>query len=202
MDIEKLIPISIYEFSLLKTKYVDFKNVVIEEKEIKENGIILLPLKVYWLPKVRCEMPEDYYYFEFVREWDECYVVFNIADGIATGLRIQNHGVLHYMDFCYMATVYYLKYLKRPESEECQHQFDTFNREVTEWLKSLVREIIINPKGNFKNDFFKKDTYFQSRQDKTEVYYIIYEWWKKLQKGKVEFIDTSNKGTVFIAKND
>ena len=202
MELQKTLPLSIYEFSLLKTKYVDFKNTVIDKEMIKEDGIILLPLKIHWLPKIRCEITEDYYYFENVREWDECYVVFNIIDGEATGLRIQSHGVLHSLDFCFMATVYYLRHLKHPESEECQHQFDTFNREVMEWLKSLIREIIIEPKGIFKKDFFKQDTYFQLRQDNKEIYYIIYEWWKKLQKGEADFIDVLNNSTVFIANND
>lgn len=202
MDLQKTLPIAIYEFSLLNTKYVDFKNAVIREDLINEDGMILLPLMVHLLPKVRCEITEDYYYFENVREWDECYVVFNVMDRIATGLYITSRGVRHCMDLCYMGTVDYLRYLKRPEADKCQNLYDIFNREVMGWLKSLIRDIILNPKGNFKNDFFKKDTYFQLRHEDKDIYYIVYEWWNKLQKGKTDFIDILDNDTVFIAKND
>ena len=209
MELKKYVPMAIYELSLLKTKYVDFKNAVIRDDLINEDGIIFLPLQIHLLPKVRCAITEDDYIFENVREWDECHVVFNIMDGIATGLYITNRGVQHCMDLCYMGTVDYLKHISHPEADKCQYQYETFNQEVMEWLKSLVRSIILNPKGIFKKDFFKKDTYFHLRQDKTDIqqdntdiYYIIYKWWEKIQKDKIDFVNVMDDGTVFIANND
>ena len=129
---KKYLPISIFEFSLLKTKYVDFKHAVIDKDMIDEDGVILLPLRTYWLPKAKCEIMEEDYFYENTRNWSECYVVFNLYDRKATGLRIVNNGVLHDRALCYMATIPYLRKLKRPEADKCQNLYDTFNKEVME----------------------------------------------------------------------
>ena len=199
MELQKYLPISIFEFSLLKTKYVDFKHAVIDKDMIDEDGVMLLPLKIRSLPETNCEITEDDYFFEDVRGWDECYVVFNLYDRKATGLKIENRCILHDRALCYMGTIPYLRKLNRPEASRCQRLYDTFNKEVMEWVKSLIREVIINPKGEFKKDFIKYDTYFQTRESERDVYYIIYKWWKTLYNKDIKFIDFCGKD-VYIAE--
>lgn len=199
VELQKYLPISIFEFSLLKTKYVDFKNTVIDKDMIDEDGIILLPLRTYWLPKAKCEIMEEDYFYENTRNWSECYVVFNLYDRKATGLRIVNNGILHDRALCYMATIPYLRKLKRPETDKCQNLYDTFNKEVIEWVKSLIREVIINPKGEFKKDFIQNDTYFQTRESERDVYYIIYKWWRTLYNKDINFVDFCDRD-VYIAE--
>lgn len=42
--------------------------------------------------------------------------------------------------------------------------YDEFNSKVMEWLKSRIRDIIENPKGDFVSDKIDQDTYFQLRE--------------------------------------
>lgn len=70
--------------------------------------------------------------------------------------------------------------------------------------KEQIRAIMPDVKGEFVNEKFMKDTYIQARQHNGQnIYYVIYRWWKKVAKGKVNFVDITNgEGTVFVALND
>lgn len=68
-----------------------------------------------------------------------------------------------------------------------------------EWVKSLIREVIINPKGEFKKDFIERDTYFQTRESERDVYYIIYKWWRTLYNKDINFVDFCGRD-VYIAE--
>lgn len=67
-----------------------------------------------------------------------------------------------------------------------------------------IRAIMPDVKGEFVNEKFMKDTYIQARQhNEQNIYYVIYRWWEKVAKGKVDFADIVNgKGTVYVALND
>ena len=70
--------------------------------------------------------------------------------------------------------------------------------------KEQIRAIMPDVKGEFIKDRFMKDTYIQARQHNGQnIYYVIYLWWEKVAKGKVDFADIVNgKGTVYVALND
>lgn len=70
--------------------------------------------------------------------------------------------------------------------------------------KEQIRAIMPDVKGEFIKDRFMKDTYIQARQHNGQnIYYVIYRWWEKVAKGKVDFADIVNgEGTVFVALND
>ena len=70
-------------------------------------------------------------------------------------------------------------------------------------IKEQVRAIMTDVKGEFVADKFIKDTYFQVRQHNGEnIYYVIYRWWEKVAKGKVDFIDIDNgEEAIFVALN-
>ena len=83
--------------------------------------------------------------------------------------------------------------------------YDEFNSKVMEWLKSRIRDIIENPKGDFVSDKIDQDTYFQQRElNHNDIYYVIYQWWNKVLNNHVDFINATGneKGSVFIALND
>ena len=83
--------------------------------------------------------------------------------------------------------------------------YDEFNSKVMEWLKSRIRNIVKNPKGDFVSDKIDQDTYFQQRElNHNDVYYVIYQWWNKVINNHVDFINMagSEKGQFFIALND
>lgn len=70
--------------------------------------------------------------------------------------------------------------------------------------KLQIRAIMPDVKGEFVNDKFMKDTYIQARRHNGQnVYYVIYRWWEKVAKGKVDFVDIVNgEGTVYVALNN
>ena len=58
--------------------------------------------------------------------------------------------------------------------------YDEFNSKVMEWLKSRIRNIVKNPKGDFVSDKIDQDTYFQQRElNHNDVYYVIYHETRK-----------------------
>ena len=77
------------------------------------------------------------------------------------------------------------------------------NKEQIRAMKQ-IRAIMPDVKGEFIKDRFMKDTYIQARQHNGQnIYYVIYCWWEKVAKGKVDFVDIVNgEGTVYVALNN
>lgn len=201
MDLSKIIkPINLYQLSLLNVDYIDFDNSV-----INSDGTVDIMLDTQKIPKPSCAVNIDDWVFENLSDSDECYVKFNPEQGVAEGIFIEYYAVLHKYEFVYITTLFFMKELNHSEYIRYKHMYDEFNSNVMEWVKSRIRDIIPNTKGNFLSDQIEKDTYFQKREyNHSDIYYIIYQWWDKVLNNHVDFINAtgSENGSVFIALND
>lgn len=201
MDLLKITPIVLYQLSLLNTEYIDFDNSV-----ICKDGTANIMIDTRKIPKPNFKVNDKDWIFKDLSDSDECYVKFNPEQGIAKGLFVEYYAVLHKYDSVYIAVIYYMKELNHPEYKKYKHMYDEFNSKVMEWVKSRIRIMLPDTKGNLIDDVIKKDTYFQKRKyGHSDIYYIIYQWWKKVLKNKVSFVNAvgdSENGSVFIALND
>lgn len=195
MDLPKITPIELYQLSLLNIEYIDFDNSV-----ICKDGTVNIMLDIHRIPKPNFEINDKEWIFKNLSESDGCYVKFDPEQGIAKGLFIEFHAVLQY-EFIYG----FMEELNHPEYKKYKCMYDKFNSKVMEWIKSRIRIIIQDTKGNLIDDTIKKDTYFQKREcNHNDVYYIVYQWWKKVLKNSVSFTNVASdeNGSVFIALND
>lgn len=201
MDLSKTItPINIYQLSLLNVEYIDFDNSV-----VCDDGTVNLVLDTQKIPNPSFAVSIDDWVFENLPESDECYIKFNSEQGIAEGIYIEYYAVLHKYEIVYIESLFFMRELNHSEYIKYANMYDEFNSKVMEWLKSRIRDIIPNAKGNFRSDYIEQDTYFQKREhDHNDIYYIIYQWWNKVLSNHVDFINAtdSEKGAIFIALND
>ena len=201
MDLSNIIkPINLYQLSLLNVDYIDFDNSV-----INSDGTVDIMLDTQKIPNPSCALNIDDWVFENLSDSDECYIKFNPEQGVAEGIFIEYYAVLHKYEFIYVTTLFFMKELNHSEYIRYKHMYDEFNSKVMEWVKSRIRDIIPNTKGNFISDQIEEDTYFQKREyNHSDIYYIIYQWWNKVLNNHVDFINAtgSEKGQFFIALND
>ena len=200
MDLSKIKPINLYQLSLLNVDYIDFDNSV-----INSDGTVDIMLDTQKIPKPSCTVNIDDWVFENLSDSDGCYIKFNPEQGAAEGIFIEYYAVLHKYEFIYVTTLFFMKELNHPEYIRYKRMYDEFNSKVMEWLKSRIRNIVKNPKGDFVSDKIDQDTYFQQRElNHNDVYYVIYQWWNKVINNHVDFINMagSEKGQFFIALND
>lgn len=186
-----------YAFSLFDPDLIDF-----DMLECDKYGIISLPLITSKLPK-----PNE--------SFDNEDIMMMIADAINCGDMWFTYDPIHhrveelvissgcvYQQISCDSSIYFMGQAKHPEYELYKISYDNFVADIKEELKKQIRKFITDVKGNFVNDKFIKDTYFQSRQfgDK-KIFYGIHNWWKGLCEGEINFIDVVNgEGTVFIAR--
>lgn len=200
MDLSKITPIVLYQLSLLNTEYIDFNNSV-----ICKDGTVNIMLDTRRIPKPNFKVDDKDWILKNLSESNECYIKFDPEQGIAKGLFIEFYAVLHKYEFVYIAVICYMKELNHPEYQKYKCMYDEFNSKVMEWIKSRIRIIFQDTKGNLIDDIIKKDTYFQKREyNHNNVYYIVYQWWKKVLKSSVSFTNVASdeNGSVFIALND
>ena len=200
MDLSKIKSINLYQLSLLNVEYIDFDNSV-----ICNDGTVNIMLDTQKIPKPNFAVNIDDWVFENLLDSDECYIKFNPEQGIAEGLYVECYTVLHKYDFVYLTTLFFMRELNHPEYIKYANMYDEFNTNIMEWLKSRIRDVIENPKGDFVSDKIDQDTYFQKRElNHNDIYYVIYQWWNKVINNHVDFINMtgSEKGQFFIALND
>lgn len=201
MDLSKIIkPINLYQLSLLNVDYIDFDNSV-----INSDGTVDIMLDTQKIPKPNFAVNIDDWVFENLSDSDECYVKYNPELGIVEGIFVEYYAVLHKYEFVYVTTLFFMRELNHPEYIKYANMYNGFNSKVMEWLKSRIRSLIPDTKGDFRSDYIEQDTYFQKREcNHSDIYYVIYQWWNKVISNHVDFINAtgSEKGQFFIALND
>ena len=186
-----------YAFSLFDVNLIDF-----DMLEYDKNGIISLPLITSNLPKPN-EPFDDEDTMTMITDainYGDMWFTYNAIDHKVEELVIEIHCIQQQI-FCDNA-IYFMEQTKHPDYELYKISYDKFVADIKGELKKQIRKFITDVKGNFVNDKFIKDTYFQSRQfgDK-KIFYGIHNWWKGLYDGEINFIDVVNgEGTVFIAR--
>lgn len=187
-----------YVLSLLNCNFIDFNGL-----EYFDDRIISLPLNASEIPKVSEPLE------------DECdYIINNaISDGgifltydpvnHVTEALVAEHGAVR-RNYDILPILVFMAENKHPDLKKYQLAHCVLNAFIKDRLKSKIRELMTETKGDFVKDNFINDTYFQLRCCNGEnVYYIIYRWWDKLINEEVNFIDIDNgKGAVFVALND
>ena len=186
-----------YAFSLFDVNLIDF-----DMLEYDRNGIISLPLITSNLPKPN-EPFDDEDTMTMIADaidYGDMWFTYNAIDHKVEELVVEIHCIQQQIScdsvICFMGQA------KHPDYELYKISYDNFVSNIKEELKKQIRKLMTDVKGEFSKDNFIKDTYFQSRQvgDK-KIFYGIYNWWKGLCDGEINFIDVVNgEGTVYIAR--
>ena len=103
------------------------------------------------------------------------------------------------------STMEWLKTSEQSEYELRKKQFEVFSGQAIEWVKQQIRDTLLkNTLGDFCSDDLQRHTYLCIRKlDDSKIFYSIYEWWKHLRKGTVEWVDIDNgEGNIFAALNE
>lgn len=186
-----------YVFSLFDPDLIDFNMI-----EYDKYGIISLPLITSNLPK-----PNE--------PFDNEDTMMLICDAIDYGDMWFTYDPIHHrveelviecmciqqQIFCDSA-IYFMGQAGHPDYDKYKQSYDKFVAGIKDRFKKQLRSIMTEVKGEFKNDTFEKDTYFQKRiENDKSIYYGINKWWKCLCDEGLNFTDVVNgDGTVYIAR--
>lgn len=190
-------PSDLYIFQLLNIDYV-----LLDVSEIQKDGTVILTLDTDKIPKPNFDTDDEI--LQSFMDGDDYQLAFSPEKGIVESLTVERMAVQHGYDYIYTITLNVMEFLHHPEYQSCKQVYDIFNEMIMEWVKSQIRDVMIDVRGQFVNDTIARDTYFQKRIDnQTDIYYGIHSWWNKVHKGSVCWTDVVNgEGTVYIARDD
>ena len=193
----KLKPSEKYIFSLLDINLIDFGNIDFDTND----DTISLPLITSNVPIITDNLDDDIclHINDAILDGD-MWFTYNAINHNIEALTVECHAVQSTTDIAII--IFLMEHHQSPEYEKYKTAYDNFNALIKERLKQRIRAIMTDVKGEFSQDNFIKDTYFQVRQfDDKEIFYGIHNWWKGLCEGEINFVDVVNgEGTVFIAR--
>lgn len=103
-------------------------------------------------------------------------------------------------------TMKWLNDFDKSNYKQYRKRINKFAERAKEIIKEKIRNRLFGNDiaGEFIHDDIVRDTYLHRRNiDGRRVVYIIYEWYRHLLKGTVQWVDIDNgKGNVFVTLND